>query len=69
MLEVRERCEAALSPLWDAVKLLQAGVRDGAGALAGVQQDLGVLQQAQVGCAGLVGLIVSYSSSRTGETF
>lgn len=48
VLEVRERTEAALAPMWDAVKLLQAGVRDGAGALAGLQQDLAGLQSAQV---------------------
>ncbi|GLC44469.1 hypothetical protein PLESTM_001603300 [Pleodorina starrii] len=46
-LEVRERCDHALAPLWDAVRILQSGLRDAAGELKALSSDIGSLQQAQ----------------------
>lgn len=47
-LEVRERCDNALSPLWDAVRILQSGLRDAAGELKAVGASVNNLQQTQV---------------------
>ncbi|GFR52020.1 hypothetical protein Agub_g14444 [Astrephomene gubernaculifera] len=46
-LEVRERCDSALAPLWDAVRILQSGLRDAAGELKALGSNLSNLQQAQ----------------------
>ncbi|KAG2490275.1 hypothetical protein HYH03_011227 [Edaphochlamys debaryana] len=46
-LEVRERCDNALAPLWDAVRILQSGLRDAAGELKAVGAAVGGVQQAQ----------------------
>ncbi|KAG2447417.1 hypothetical protein HYH02_007744 [Chlamydomonas schloesseri] len=46
-LEVRERCDNALSPLWDAVRILQSGLRDAAGELKAVGASVNNLQQTQ----------------------
>lgn len=46
--DVRERCESALLPLWDAVKLLQSGLRDCQGSTLGLAGEVGSVAQAQV---------------------
>ncbi|KXZ43812.1 hypothetical protein GPECTOR_80g172 [Gonium pectorale] len=46
-LELRERCDNALAPLWDAVRILQSGLRDAAGELKAVSANVGGLQQTQ----------------------
>ncbi len=60
--QVRERCDNALGPLWDAVRILQSGLRDAAGELKAVGAGVSGLQQAQVGAGRLcvnVGLLVT----------
>ncbi len=52
-LEVRERCDNALSPLWDAVRILQSGLRDSAGELKAVGASVNNLQQTQVRAEGM----------------
>ncbi|EFJ40755.1 hypothetical protein VOLCADRAFT_108021 [Volvox carteri f. nagariensis] len=46
-MEVRERCDQALAPLWDAVRILQSGIRDAAGELKAMGSHVTNLQQAQ----------------------
>ncbi|MEW5311875.1 MAG: hypothetical protein WDW38_003557 [Sanguina aurantia] len=50
--DVRERCESALLPLWEAVKLLQAGLRDCQGSTLGLAGEVGSVAQAQSALVG-----------------
>ncbi|GLI68481.1 hypothetical protein VaNZ11_012907 [Volvox africanus] len=47
LLEVRERCDQALAPLWDAVRILQSGLRDAAGEVKALSANVSHVQQAQ----------------------
>ncbi|GIL67719.1 hypothetical protein Vafri_21046 [Volvox africanus] len=47
VLEVRERCDQALAPLWDAVRILQSGLRDAAGEVKALSANVTNVQQAQ----------------------
>ncbi|PNH01378.1 hypothetical protein TSOC_012743, partial [Tetrabaena socialis] len=52
--EVRERCDNALAPVWEAVRILQSGLRDAAGELKAVGSGVSTLQQTQTDSRGKV---------------